>query len=156
VNKIEQIDALDRRILSELQGDALLSHSKLAERVATSPASCWRRIKALTERGIMQRAVYLLDPEKTGCSVNVLCNVRLRSHERMTVEAFEAFVGQRSEVLECFSMSGEWDYLLRIVVTDVADYERFLMRTLLAQSSVASAASNFALKLVKYTTALPV
>jgi DNA-binding Lrp family transcriptional regulator len=88
--------------------------------------------------------------------VNVLCNVRIRSHDRATREAFEAFIGTHSEVVECFSMSGDWDYLLRVVVADVADYNGYLMQRLLSHPGVAGASSHFALQLVKYTTALPV
>ncbi len=105
---------------------------------------------------MLARTVRLVDPTKVGCSVNVLCNVRMRSHARPSREAFEAFVHGCPEIVECFSMSGEWDYLLRIVVADVADYDRFLMRTLLAHASVAGASSHFALSMTKYTTALPV
>ena len=139
-----------------MQQDAAISHADLAAKVGTSSASCWRRIKALEERGILTKTVRLVDPAKVDRSVNVLCNVRMRSHARPSREAFEAFVDSCPEIVECFSMSGEWDYLLRIVVADVADYDRFLMRTLLAHASVAGAASHFALSMTKCTTALPV
>ena len=139
------IDATDRRILAALQGDALLSHAELADRVGSSSASCWRRVKALEAAGILGRAVRLLDPAKVGRGVNVLCNVRMRSHAREARDAFERFVAGRPEVMDCYSMTGEWDYLLRVVVEDVAQYERFLMRTLLEHPSVATAASQFAL-----------
>jgi len=152
----DQIDEIDRRILSELQRNALISHADLAERVGASVASCWRRIKALEAAGIVKGAVRLVDAEKVGRGVNVLCNIRMRSHSLDARSAFEAFVDGHPEIVECFSMSGEWDYLLRIVVADVADYNLFLMRTLLAHPSVAGAASHFALSMTKYTTAVPV
>ena len=94
--------------------------------------------------------------ESLGRSVNVLCQVRMT---RQTVEAraeFEQFIQSRAEIVECYAMSGEWDYLLRIAVKDVADYDRFIMRGVLAHPSVANAASNFALRQVKYTTEIPV
>ncbi|AOF97085.1 Lrp/AsnC family transcriptional regulator [Sphingobium sp. RAC03] len=151
-----QIDAIDRRIIAILQADAAIPHAQLAEQVGASTASCWRRIKALEAAGVLTRAVRLVDPAKVDRGVNVLCNIRMRSHAREPRSAFEAFVDACPEIVECFSMSGEWDYLLRVVVADVADYNQFLMHTLLAQPTVAGAASHFALSTTKYTTALPV
>ncbi|MBW8754382.1 MAG: Lrp/AsnC family transcriptional regulator [Sphingomonadales bacterium] len=150
-----ELDGIDRRILETLQGDALLSNAELAERVGSSAASCWRRVRNLEAAGVLGRAVRLLDPEALGRNVNVLCNVRVSSHAREVRGAFEDFVRQRREVMECYSMSGDWDYLLRIVAADVADYERFLMRVLLEHPSVGGASSHFALSQTKYTTALP-
>lgn len=151
-----QIDDIDRRILSALQVDATISHADLADRVGASTASCWRRIKALEAAGVLTGAVRLIDPRKIDRGVNVLCNIRMRSHARDARQSFEDFVDARPEIVECFSMSGEWDYLLRIVVADVADYNRFLMQTLLGQPMVEHAASHFALSMTKYTTALPI
>jgi Lrp/AsnC family transcriptional regulator len=150
------VDDIDRRILSELQEDASLSHVQLAERVGSSAASCWRRIKSLEAAGILGPAVRLLNAEKVNRGVNVFCNVRMRNYSKETVAVFEAFINARAEVMECYSMSGEWDYLLRVVVADVAGYEYFLMRILLEHPSVGSAASHFALSQKKYTTSLPV
>ena len=150
------LDSIDRRILAELQADASLSHADLAERVSTSTASCWRRIKALESAGILKGAVRLIDAEKVERGVNVLCNLRVKSHAREVRASFEEFVRDRPEIMECYSMSGGWDYLLRIVAADVADYERFLMRILLEHPSVGAASSHFALSLTKYTTEIPV
>ena len=150
------IDAIDRRILAALQVDASLSHAEMAERAGTSTASAWRRIKALEAAGVLKGNVRLVDADKVDRGVNVLCNLRVRSHARDSRAAFEAFVRDRPEIMECYSMSGEWDYLLRIVVADVADYEHFLMRILLDHPSVGNASSHFALSVTKYTTALPV
>ncbi|HEX7743084.1 MAG TPA: Lrp/AsnC family transcriptional regulator [Sphingobium sp.] len=151
-----ELDAIDRRILEQLQMDASLSSAELAERVGSSAASCWRRVKSLEAVGILGPAVRLLRPEALGRSVNVLCNIRVSSHARDVRGAFEVFVRERREIIECYSMSGDWDYLLRIVALDVADYERFLMRVLLEHPSVGGASSHFALSQTKYTTALPV
>lgn len=151
-----ELDLVDRRILAALQEDAALSHAELAERVGASSASCWRRIKALEGAGYLTKTVRLVDARKVGRGVNVLCNVRMRSHDKAARDAFESFVQGRPEIVECFSMSGDWDYLLRIVVADVADYNDFLMRTLLGHPGVAGASSHFALAMTKYTTALPV
>ena len=149
------LDDVDRRIVAELQTDAGISNGDLAERVGSSTASVWRRIKAMEAYGLIRQSVRLLDQSVLGYGVNVLCNIRVRSHAREVRGAFEVFVDERPEILECFSMSGDWDYLLRIVAIDVSDYERFLMNTLLEHPSVGSASSHFALSLTKYTTALP-
>ncbi|MGA1854039.1 MULTISPECIES: Lrp/AsnC family transcriptional regulator [Sphingobium] len=150
------LDGVDRRILSELQKNADLSHAELAERVGSSTASCWRRIKSLEAAGILAATVRLVDPQKVNCGVNVICNLRVRDHGRDTRAAFEDFIRSRPEVMECFSMSGDWDYLLRVVASGVADYEHFLMHVLLDHPSVGGASSHFALSLTKYTTAVPV
>lgn len=149
------IDHIDRRILKELQGDASLSNAELAERVGSSAPSCWRRVKALEASGVLGSTVRLLDAAKVGCDVNVICNVRMRSHAADSISHFEAFVESRPEIMDCYSMSGDWDYLLRIVAADVAGYERFLMRVLLGHPSVATASSHFALSQTKYTTQFP-
>ncbi|HEV2745938.1 MAG TPA: Lrp/AsnC family transcriptional regulator [Allosphingosinicella sp.] len=152
----DRIDAIDRRIIRELQRDAGLSHAALAEKVGASAASVWRRVRNLEKAGALGKTVRLADPKFLDRSVNVLCQVRMT---RQTVEAraeFEEFIQSRAEIVECYAMSGEWDYLLRIAVRDVADYDRFIMRGVLAHPSVANAASNFALRQVKYTTEIPV
>lgn len=149
------IDDLDRRIIATLQSDAAISHQDLAETVGASAASCWRRIRALEASGILGGTVRLVDAAALGKGVNVLCNIRMRSHARDARSAFEHFVDDQPEIVECFSMSGEWDYLLRVMVSDVADYNRFLMHRLLGHPSVAGAASHFALSMTKYTTAIP-
>jgi Lrp/AsnC family transcriptional regulator len=156
MNQIDQIDGVDRRIIRELQRDASLSHAALAEKVGASSASVWRRVRNLEKSGVLGRSVRLADAKALGREVNVLCQVRMT---RQTVEArsdFEDFIQSREEIVECYAMSGEWDYLLRISVRDVADYDRFIMRGVLAHPSVANAASNFALRQVKYTTEIPV
>ena len=150
------LDEIDRRIVRELQRDAGLSQAALAERVGASAASVWRRVRTLEKEGVLGATVRLANAERLGRSVNVLCQVRMR---RQTVEAradFEQFIQSRDEIVECYAMSGEWDYLLRIAVRDVDDYDRFSRQGVLAHPSVANAASNFALRQVKYTTEIPV
>jgi len=151
-----QLDEIDRRILRALQDDASLSHAALAEVIGASPASCWRRIRSLELAGVLTGAVRLVDPVRVGRGVSVMLQVRLKSHASDLRQGFEAFLRARPEIMECHSMSGEWDYLMRIVVEGVADYERFLMRQVLNHPNVATAASHFALSQVKYTTAIPV
>ena len=150
------MDALDRRIIRLLQDDATLSHADLAERVGASSASCWRRVKALESAGILGRTVRLVPQEAIGRGVNVMCSIRMRSHATDSRQSFEQFVAGCPEVIECFSMSGDWDYLLRVVVADVTSYNSFLMQTLLGHPSVAGGSSHFVLALTKYTTAMPV
>lgn len=143
-------------MLSVLQRHGDISHAQLAQEVASSPASCWRRIRAMEESGVLRGAVRLLDPAAVGCGLNVICQVRLASQQPDARAQLEAFILSREEVMECYSMTGEWDYMLRVVVADVRDYEKFLMQDLLRHPTVASSASHFALKQIKYTTALPV
>ena len=104
----------------------------------------------------MTRSVRLVDPDRIGQGVTVICNIRVSSHARDVRGPFEDFVRERPEIIECYSMSGDWDYLLRIVAPGVAEYESFLMGTLLDHPAVGGASSHFALSVTKYTTALPV
>ncbi|MDI1294670.1 MAG: Lrp/AsnC family transcriptional regulator [bacterium] len=156
MTKSVTLDALDRRIVAQLQEDASLSNADLAERVGSTGPSCWRRVRALEEMGVLRATVRLADPERLGQGVTVFCHARMGNYAGETVAAFEAFVRDHPQVMECYSMSGEWDYLLRVVASDVSDYEQFLMRTLLKHPSVAGASSQFALSVTKYHTALPV
>ena len=149
------LDKLDREILQRIQRDAGQSHAGLAEAVGTSAPSCWRRLRRLEEAGVLGPPVRLVTPQAIGLAVDVICNVRLQGHSQAHRQGFEAFAAGHPEVMECYAMSGEWDYLLRVIVRDVAAYERFLMRSLLQHPAVATASSHFALKQVKYTTALP-
>ena len=152
----DHLDEVDRRLLRALQENADQSQAALAEQVGASAASVWRRVRALEEAGVLKGAVRLVDPQRVGRGVRVICQLRMRSHAVEERAKFEAFVQSREEIAECFAMSGEWDYLVRVVVRDVADYERFLMRQVLNHPNVATAASHFALSQVKYTTAIPV
>jgi Lrp/AsnC family transcriptional regulator len=156
MNEIDQIDGIDRRIIRELQRDASLSHAALAEKVGASPASVWRRVRSLEKAGVLGRSVRLADAKALGREVNVLCQVRMTRQTTDARAEFEQFIQSREEIVECYAMSGEWDYLLRIAVRDVADYDRFIRQGVLAHPSVAHAASNFALRQVKYTTEIPV
>lgn len=149
------MDRLDSRIIEELQRDGSLSNNELAARVGSTAPSCWRRIRQMEEVGILRNTVRLVDRKALDLTVHVVCNVRMSSHSRESIEAFETLIVSEPCVLECFSMSGEWDYLLQIVACNVERYEEFLMRKLLRHPSVAGASSQFSLRMVKYTTALP-
>ena len=150
------LDETDRRILRLLQADASLSHAAIAERVGASATSCWRRIRLLEETGVLTDSVRLVNPTRIGRGVSVMLQVRLKSHASAVREDFEGFVTRRPEIMECYSMSGDWDYHLRIVVAGVEDYQAFLMNHMLNHPNVATTASHFALGSIKYVTALPV
>ncbi|RID91144.1 Lrp/AsnC family transcriptional regulator [Gemmobacter lutimaris] len=153
---MDQIDPIDRRIIQTLQSEGGLSNQDLAERVGSSAASCWRRVRALEEAGILGPEVRLVDPAKLGRGLDVFCQIRLSAQTRKMRAAFEAFIDRQEAVVECYSISGDWDYLLHIVARDVADYEQVLMHGILDHEAIASSSSIFVLRRVKHTTAIPV
>jgi len=124
------MDTIDRRILSELQDNADLSMQELGDRIGLSHTPCWRRVKRLEERGVVKRRVALLDAEQLDLAVNVFVNVSLRRHQENALNRFETAVQDVPEVVECYSVSGETDFLLRVVVADVTAYERLVKATL--------------------------
>ena len=149
------LDAIDRKILTLLQENARLANVDLAESVGLSPSPCLRRVRELEESGVIRRYVTLLDPVPIGLPVSVFVNVTLERQVEHALEHFEAAILERPEVMECYLMTGDSDYLLRVVTADLAAYERFLMDHLTRVPGVASIKSSFALKQVKYRTALP-
>jgi Lrp/AsnC family leucine-responsive transcriptional regulator len=149
------LDRIDRRILAELQQNARLSNTELAERAGISASPCWRRVRQLEESGIIERYVTLLDPAKLGLAVSVFVQVRLATQVESALEIFEQAILARPEVMECYLMTGDADYLLRVVVPDLGAYERFLMDHLTRVPGVANIRSSFALRPVKYRTDLP-
>lgn len=149
------MDNIDRRILVELQRDGTVPVQELGERVGLSHTPCWRRVKRLEERGVIKRRVALLDAEQLDLAVNVFVNVNLRRHQENALNRFEAAVQDVPEIVECYTVSGETDFLLRIVVADVTAYEHLLKATLVHLPEVGNLTSTFALRQVKYTTALP-
>jgi Lrp/AsnC family leucine-responsive transcriptional regulator len=151
-----EIDAVDVRILAELQADAKLTNVELAARVHLSPSPCLARVRSLEERGVIDRYVALLDPHALGLNVSVFIQIRLEKQTKDALDVFEAAIRQRPEVMECYLMSGDSDYLLRVVVEDVQALERLIIDKLTPISVVANIRSSFALKQVKYATALPI
>ena len=149
------MDNIDRRILVELQRQGDLPIQELGERVGLSHTPCWRRVKRLEERGVIKRRVALLDAEQLDLAVNVFVNVNLRRHQENALNRFEAAVQEIPEIVECYTVSGETDFLLRVVVADVTAYEHLLKATLVHLPEVGNLTSTFALRQVKYTTALP-
>lgn len=150
-----QLDATDWRILGRLQDEARVSNVDLAHAVNLSPSPCLNRVRALEESGIISRYVTLLDPLKLGLTVSVFIQVSLEKQMRNALDVFEASVLARDEVMECYLMTGDADYLVRVVVSDVQSLERFIVDYLARIPGVASIKSSFALKQVKYKTALP-
>ena len=128
---------------------------ELGERVGLSHTPCWRRVKRLQECGLIRQRVALLDAEQLDLAVNVFVNVTLKRHQENALNRFEESVQAVPEIVECYSVSGETDFLLRIVVADVSAYERLLKETLVHLPEVGNLTSTFALRQVKYTTALP-
>ncbi len=149
------LDETDLRILALVQEDARLTQAELGKRLALSQTSCWRRVRQLEENGVISRRVALVDPRAVGLTVSVIASVSLAEHSDESRASFETLVAARPEIVECYSMTGDRDYMLRVVVRDVEAYDHFLTTHLLHHPAVASASSSFALKQIKYTTALP-
>ena len=149
------LDNTDRRILRVIQEEARVSNSELAERVGLSASPCWRRVRTLEENVVIERYVTLVNAKAVGLPINVFATVTLEKQAESALELFEKAVKKRPEVMECNLMTGEFDYLLRVVVPDLAAYERFLMDHLTTIKGIASIKSSFSLKQVSYKTALP-
>lgn len=150
-----ELDAIDRRILDGLQRNGRISNVDLARDVGLSPSPCLRRVRELEAAGVVDRYVAVLDPGAVGLSLSVFVQVTLERQIESALETFERVVAARPEVMECYLMTGDADYLLRVVVADVGAYERFLKNHLTRIPGVASIKSSFALNRVKYETALP-
>jgi len=149
------LDDMDRKILSYLQEDATLGVAELAERVGLSPSPCWRRVQRLEESGVIRRRVALLDPERMNVGVTVFVAVRTNQHNAEWAEKFCQAVAEIPEVVEFYRMSGQVDYLLRVVVPDIAAYDGVYKR-LIKVADLYDVSSSFAMERIKYTTALPV
>lgn len=151
-----QLDRLDISILRNLQEDASISIQDLGTKVGLSATPCWRRVKRLQNDGFIRKQVALLDPKLLELEVNVFVHVKLKAHSDEVLNVFEESVASIPEVVECYSVSGDTDFLLRIVVADVATYETLLYKKLIRLREVGTLNSMFALRQVKYTTELPV
>jgi Lrp/AsnC family leucine-responsive transcriptional regulator len=149
------MDAKDLKILEALQRNARISNVDLAQAAGLSPSPCLVRVRALEESGLIERYVALLDPKRLGLTVSVLVQVTLERQIESALEVFEKAVRERPEVMECYLMTGDADYLLRVVVPDVPAFERFILDFLSRVPGVGNIKSSFALKQVKYQTALP-
>jgi Lrp/AsnC family transcriptional regulator len=154
-NSSALVDLIDRKILDILQRDAVVSVADIADRVGLSQSTCWRRIDALEKGGVVRARVALLDAAALGIEMTVFANIKLSAHGRRSLSEFEEAIAVFPEVMECYTMSGEIDFLLRIVAKDIEAYGRFLRGSLLQMPSVQEVHSHIALGEVKYTTALP-
>jgi Lrp/AsnC family leucine-responsive transcriptional regulator len=152
---IPTLDAIDRRILRHLQQDARLSTADLAQKVGLSTTPVWRRVRALETSGVIKGYQALVDADAVGLRVSVFVHVSLEKQVESALEAFEAAIRRRPEVMECYLMTGDADYLLRVVVSDLRDYERFIMDHLTRIRGIASIKSSFALRPVKHGAELP-
>ncbi len=150
------MDAIDFRILRELQNDPEIPVSDLAVKVGLSHTPCWRRVKKLEAAGVIQERAIILNAKALGLQVVVFANIRLKQHDEETLEALEAAVRDRDEITECYSMSGDADYILRVVVRSIDEYEALLKKVLLHLPGVAAIQSHFTLKCIKNTTRLPI
>ena len=149
------LDRIDRKILEHLQADGRLTNQDLAARVALSPSPCLRRVRALEEAGVVRQYVALVDPLKVGLAMLAYVTVKLEKRGKMPVEQFTRAVQSWPEVIACYSMTGDMDYLMRVQVEDLDHYARFIMEKLLKQPGVIDIRSNFILERVKDTTAVP-
>lgn len=149
------LDAVDLKILAALQEEGRLTNVELARRVNLSPSPCLARVKSLERRGLISGYVALCDPLALGLSVNVFISVSLERQRKDALETFETRVSHYPQVMECYLMTGDSDYLLRVVVPDMQTLERFIVDQLAKIPGVANIRSSFALKQVRYKTALP-
>jgi Lrp/AsnC family transcriptional regulator len=149
-----ELDETDRRILACLQEDANMPVAEIARRVGLSSTPCWRRIQKLEEAKIIRARVALLDAKKLNVGVTVFVSVKTNHHSLQWLEKFAEAVAEMPEVIEFYRMSGEIDYLLRVVVPDIEAYDAFYKR-LIARIELSDVSSSFAMEQIKYTTALP-
>ena len=149
------MDKIDRNILRELQEDTTPSLAELAEKVSLSPTPCWKRIKRLEAEGYITRRVALVNPEKVGLGVSVFVHIKTRHHNSEWLTSFGKVVASYPEIAECYRMSGEYDYLLRVVVKDIQSFDRFYKELVNTVEGLTDVTSSFAMEQMKYTTALP-
>jgi Lrp/AsnC family transcriptional regulator, leucine-responsive regulatory protein len=150
-----QLDATDLRILTELQQDSSLTNLELARRVHLSPSPCLTRVRGLESAGVIQRYVALTDPKVLGLDLNVFISISLKEQSREALAEFERRIAEHEEVMECYLMTGDSDYLIRVALADITALERFILNQLTPIPGVEKIRSSFALKQVRYKTALP-
>ena len=151
-----ELDSIDRKILKELQDDACLSNVELASRINLSPSPCLARVKAMDRAGIIRRRVTLLDPAALGLNLNVFIHFSLENQRREGLDEFERAVSALTSVMECYLMTGDADYLLRVLVRDTQALERLIVDELTKIPNVRNIRSSISLKQVMYSTAISV
>jgi Lrp/AsnC family transcriptional regulator len=147
--------AIDLQILDTVQQDASLTTQEISERINISQSPCWRRINRLEEQGVIKRKVAILDREKLGLDVVVFATISLTTQGRSNLDDFEREVRTLSEVMECYTMTGTWDYMLKVVVKNIRCYELFVRQKLTNLAHVREIHSHIAVTEIKYTTVLP-
>jgi Lrp/AsnC family leucine-responsive transcriptional regulator len=152
---MEELTDQDRRLLREMQANARISNQDLAERVGMSASACWRRVRALEEAGVIRRYAALLDATKAGQKFHAIVHVTLTRHDHSHVETFIAEVIRRPEILDCFAVTGEADYHLRVVCADLDAYNRLLEGFLFRLPGIANVRTNLVLRGIKQETSLP-
>jgi len=150
------LDAIDRKILSLLQSDSRMTMQELSDKVGLSVSPCHRRVKLLEERGVITRYIATVDQKSLGLHVSVFISIKLARQKEEDLNRFAKAISKWDEVLECYLMTGNRDYLLRVVAADLSSYEAFLKNKLTRLDGIASIESSFALSQVKYSIALPV
>ena len=150
-----QLDAIDRKILNALQRDGRITNQQLADEVGLSPSPCHRRVRLLEQSGAIDRYVALVDPENVGLSVSAFVRVRLHRQDDRHLAAFETAVQAMPEVMECYLMTGDADYQLRVLVSSLDEFENFLRAKLTRIEGVSGVTTSFALRPVVYRTAVP-
>jgi Lrp/AsnC family transcriptional regulator len=150
-----ELNSKDIAILRLLQQDASLTSTAIAERLNLSQSPCWRRINHIEQQGVITRRVALLDREKLGMEVVVFATVNLSGHSREQLEQFEREIAVFAEVVECYTMTGAWDYMMKIVTRDVRHYEQFIREHLLTMPLIREMHSHIAVTEIKNTTELP-
>ncbi|TDQ63733.1 Lrp/AsnC family transcriptional regulator [Maritalea mobilis] len=148
------MDKIDRKILALLQKDATMPVAEIGRKVGLSTTPCWRRIQKMEEDGVIKRRVAVLNPAKVNAGVTVFVSVRTNQHNESWLKKFASVVEAHDEVVEFYRMSGDVDYVLRVVVPDIAHYDRFYQK-LISEMSMSDVSSAFAMEQIKYTTALP-
>jgi len=150
-----KLDTIDIRILNELQNDSSHSNVELAKRVHLSPSPCLMRVKALKDKGVSRNYVALADPKVLGLGLNVFISISLKEQSKEALAEFEQRISEHDEVMECYLMTGDSDYLIRVAVADMGSLEKFILEQLTPISGIEKIRSSFALKQVRYKTALP-
>jgi Lrp/AsnC family leucine-responsive transcriptional regulator len=150
-----KLDPLDIRILSELQNDSSHTNVELAKRVHLSPSPCLMRVKALKDKGVIRNYVALADPKLLGLGLNVFISISLKEQSKEALAEFEKCISEHDEVMECYLMTGDSDYLIRVAVADMDALEKFILEQLTPIAGIEKIRSSFALKQVRYKTALP-
>ena len=149
------MDSINRKILLELQEDCTLSLAEVAERVCLSPTPCWNRIKRLESQGYINKRVALINAGKVGLGVSVFVHIKTQQHSSDWLKTFSDTVNSFPEVAECYRMSGEYDYLLRVVAKDIQSFDHFYKGLVNSIDGLSDVTSSFAMEQMKYTTALP-